>query len=100
MARLEIEAAGNARAQVESELSRVPCALTTSEGGQLKAESELEFVRQALAVAKEACRKAKEENGNLTDERLSLVGAGGHKRGLRGFPGEKFHGEVGTGGGV
>ena len=33
MARLETEAAGNAREQVESELSRVQCSLTTSEGG-------------------------------------------------------------------
>ena len=73
MARLEIEAVGNARAPVESELSRVQCALTTSEGGWLKAESELEFLQQALAAAKEACRKAEEENGRLTDERLSLV---------------------------
>ena len=55
MARLEIEAAGSARAQVELELSRVQSALTTSEGGQLKSESELGFVQQALVVAKEAC---------------------------------------------
>ena len=73
MARLEIEATGNAQAQVESELSRVQCALATSEGGRLKAESELDSVRQALATANEACQKAEEENSSLTDERLSLV---------------------------
>ena len=58
---------------MESELSQVQCALATSEGGQLKAESELDSVRQALAVGKETCRKAEEENSRLTDERLSLV---------------------------
>ena len=73
MARLEIEAAGNARAQVELKLSRVQCTLTTIEGGWLKAESELDFARQALAAAKEACRRAEEENSRLTDERLSLL---------------------------
>ena len=41
MALLEIEAAGSAWEQVELELSRVQSALTTSEGGRLKAESEL-----------------------------------------------------------
>ena len=46
MARLETEVAGNARAQVESELPRVQCALATSEGGRLKAESKLNSVRQ------------------------------------------------------
>ena len=73
MARLETKAAGNARAQVESELARVQCALTTLEGGWLKAESELDSIRQALASTKEAYRKAEEENGRLADERLSLV---------------------------
>ena len=65
---LDTEVAGHAWAQVESELSRVQCALATSEGGWLKAEFELDFVRKALAVAKEACRKAEEENGRLMDE--------------------------------
>ena len=45
MARLETEAVGNARAHVELELSRVQCTLTTKEGGQLKAESELDSAR-------------------------------------------------------
>ena len=39
----------------------------------MKAESELDFVQQALAAAREACRKAKEETCHLTDERLSLI---------------------------
>ena len=73
MARLEIEAVGSARVQVELELSRVQSALTTSKGGQLKAESELGFIQQALVAAKEACRRVEEENGHLTDERLSLL---------------------------
>ena len=68
MARLETEVAGNARVQVELELTRVQHALTTSEGDRLKAESELDYVRQALATAKDACWKAEEENGRLTDE--------------------------------
>ena len=34
MARLDTEAASNAREQVDSELSRVQCALTTLEGGR------------------------------------------------------------------
>ena len=73
MARLETEAAGNARAQVELELSRVQWALATSEGGQLKAESELDSIRQALTATEEACQKVEEDNSGLTDERLSLV---------------------------
>ena len=42
MVRLETEAAGNARAQVELEMSLVQCTLTTANGGRLKAESELD----------------------------------------------------------
>ena len=48
-------------------------ALTTSEGVRLKAKSELDSVQQALAVAREACRKAEEEIRRLTDEQLSLI---------------------------
>ena len=73
MVQLEIEATRSARAQVELELSRVQSSLTTSEGDRLKAESELDSVQQALVAAKEACRRAKKENGSLTDERLSLL---------------------------
>ena len=73
MARLEIEAAGSARAQVELELSRVQSALTTSEGGRLQAGSKLGSVQQALVAAKEACQRVEEENGRLSDERLSLL---------------------------
>ena len=57
MARLETEAEGSAWAQVEYKLTWVQCALTTSEGGWLKAESELDSVQQAMVAAKEACRK-------------------------------------------
>ena len=73
MAQLEIEALGIARAQVKLELSQVKSALTTSEGGQLKAESELGSIQQAMVAAKEACRRIEEENGRLTDEQLSLL---------------------------
>ena len=40
---------------MESELTRVQRALTTSEGVWIKAESELDSVQQALAAAREAC---------------------------------------------
>ena len=73
MVRLEIEAAGSARAQVELELSRVQSALSISKGGRLKAESELGSIKQALVATKEACRRVEEENGHLTDERMSLL---------------------------
>ena len=73
MARLETDAASNARAQMESELARVQRALTASEGVRLKTESELDFVQQALATAREACWNAEEEICRLTNERLSLI---------------------------
>ena len=73
MAWLETEGVGSARAQMESELARVQCALTASEGIRLKAESELDFVQQALAATGEACRKPEKENCRLTDERLPLI---------------------------
>ena len=73
MAWLETDAEGNALAQMLSELARVQHALTASKGVQLKAESELDFVRQALASAGEACRNAEKENCHLIDERLSLI---------------------------
>ena len=38
----------------------------------MKADSERDPVQQALVAAEEARRKADEENGRLTDERLSL----------------------------
>ena len=56
MARLETKAAGNARVQVELELSRVQSALTTSEGGRLKAESELGSIQQALVDPRRLAR--------------------------------------------
>ena len=54
-------------------MTRVQHALTTSKGIRLKAESELDSVQQALAVAGEAYQKVEEENCRLTDERLSLI---------------------------
>ena len=73
MAQLETDEVGSARAQMESELARVQRALTTSEGVRSKAKFELDFVQQALVVAREACRKAEEETCRLMDERLSLI---------------------------
>ena len=73
MARLEANATGSARAQMEYELTRVQRALTTSEGVRLKAKFELDSVQKALATTKETCRKAEEEICWLTHERLSLI---------------------------
>ena len=73
MAKLEIEWAVNARAQMESELARVQRALTVAESARPKVESEREVVQKALCLAGEACTKAKEDNSRLTDERLSLI---------------------------
>ena len=58
---------------MELELSWVQCALTTADGSRLKAESELDSSRQALTTAKEAYRRAEEENNHLRDKRLSLL---------------------------
>ena len=73
MAKLEIEGAVNARAQMESELARVQRALAIANNALLKAESEREVDHKALSLAGEACTKAEEENSRLTDEWLSLI---------------------------
>ena len=73
MAKLAIEGAVNARAQIDSELARVQCALALEENACQRVESEHGVVREALALAREAYRKAKEENDRLTDERLALI---------------------------
>ena len=73
MARLEIDAVGSARAQMESELARVQRALAASEDAQRKVESELDVAQQALATSGEACRTTEEEASRLTDERVSLL---------------------------
>ena len=57
MAKLEIEGAVNARAQMESELARVQRALAVAESARLKAESEREVAHKALSLAGEACTK-------------------------------------------
>ena len=53
--RLETEAAGSTRAQVELELTRIQNILTALEDGWLKAESKLNSVQQALVATNEAC---------------------------------------------
>ena len=73
MARLEIQAAGGARAQMESELARVQRALAASENARRKVEFELDEAQQALATSREAWWKAEEEASRLTDERVSLL---------------------------
>ena len=73
MARLEIDAVSSARAQVEAKLARIWDALVATEDARLKGDSERDASRQALVTAEEARRKAKEENGRLTEEQLSLV---------------------------
>ena len=73
MAKLQIEGAVNTRAQVESELAWVQRVSAVTENARLRAESERGVSQEALAMAREACRKAEEENSRLTDERLSLV---------------------------
>ena len=73
MAKLEIEGAVNALAQMESELSRVQRALVVAKRARLKVEYEREVTQKALSLAWEACTKAEEESNRLTDERLSLI---------------------------
>ena len=68
IARLEIEAAGGARAQMESELARVQRTLAASEDVRQKVESELDEAQQALVTFGKAWRKAEEEASRLTDE--------------------------------
>ena len=58
---------------MESELARVQRALVVTESARLKAEFELGVAQQALAIVGEACKKAEEENNNLTEEHLSLI---------------------------
>ena len=73
MAKLETEAAVNTRAQMESELARVQCALAVAESARLRAESERGVAQKALSIPGEACTKTEEENNRLTDERLALI---------------------------
>ena len=73
MARLDAEATGSARVQVESELARVQNALAASEDARQKGESELTGVQHALAASEEARRKAEDEVNHLVDERVSLL---------------------------
>ena len=73
MAWLEIDVAGSAWAQVESELALVQRALAASEDGRRKMESELDVAQQALAASGEACQMVEEEVSRLTDERVLLL---------------------------
>ena len=73
MAKLATEGAVNTRAQIESELARVQCALALAEEARLRAEFEHGAAQEALAAARETCKKAEEENGHLANEKLALV---------------------------
>ena len=73
MARLDTEAAGSARVQVESELDRVQHALAASEDARQKEESELTGVQHALDASEEARRKTEDEGSRLADEQVSLL---------------------------
>ena len=55
------------------ELARVQRALALAEEARQRVESEHGAAREALAIAGEGCKKAKEENGRLVDERLALL---------------------------
>ena len=73
VARLEIEAAGSTREQMESELARVQGALTSAEDIRRKMKTELDVTQKALAVSGGDCRTTEEESRRLTDERVSLL---------------------------
>ena len=89
MGRLKIDAAGSARAQMESELACIHHALAASKVARRKVESELDGAQEVLAVSIEAGRKTEEEVSRLTDERVSLlVELGGSKDELSTFRAE------------
>ena len=73
IARMEINVAGIARVQMESELSPIQRALAASKDARQKMESELDVAQQALAVSRKACRTAGEEVSHLADEWVSLL---------------------------
>ena len=73
MARLEINTASSAWAQMESKLAWAQRALAALEDARRKMESELDVAQQALAASREACWMAEEEAGRLTNERVSLL---------------------------
>ena len=73
MAKLATEGAVNTRAQIESELARVQRALALAKEARRRAELERGAAQEASVTAGEACKKAEEENGHLADEILTLV---------------------------
>ena len=72
MAKLTVERALNTRAQVESELAQVQHALG-SEEARRKAEFDRGAAQEVLAATGEACKKAKEVNNQLAEEKLALI---------------------------
>ena len=73
MAKLATEGAFNTRVQIESELARVQHALALTDEAHRKAELKHGAAQEALIAAREACKKAEEENNHLEDEKLALV---------------------------
>ena len=73
MAKLATEGAVNTRAQIESELARVQCALALAEEARQRAELKRGAAQEASATTGEACKKVEEENSHLAYEKLALV---------------------------
>ena len=68
MAKLDAEAAGSTRAQVESELARVQHALEVSGEARQKGESAFSRAQRALAASEEARWKAEDKASRLVDK--------------------------------
>ena len=66
----------------------------------LQEDSERDAAQQSLVAVEKARRKAEEENGRLTDERLSANGAKGCQRQFYGFSREEFSREDRNGSGI
>ena len=67
------EGAVNTRAQIGSELARVQRALALAKEARRRAKFEHGAAQEALVAAGEACKKEEEENGHLADEKHALV---------------------------
>ena len=73
MAKLSAEGALTTLAQVKTELARVQRALGLAEEALRKAEFDHGAAQEVLAATGEACKKAKEENSQLVEEKLALI---------------------------
>ena len=73
MAKLTTEGALNTREQIVSELARVQNALALAKEARRKAEFDHGTAQEAFAAMGEACKKTEEENSQLAEEKLALV---------------------------